>query len=280
MMARESLDWETALKYCRGLNRHYENFTVGSYLFPRRLRPFLQVIYAFARYSDDLADEVGDPEAFHVWMEKVKSLPRTRGDHPLLFALQHTREMLDLPLEPFTDLLAAFARDLEQRPPADWESVLDYCRYSANPVGRLVLLMFGYREEELLAYSDAVCTGLQLVNFLQDVREDAQKGRVYLPENWLREAGIWEEIREGRYSRHWIPVLERVAREAQAFLEQGRPLIRRVSFPLSYELKLFVGGGLQALSLLRRNGFSPDAENRLQPRHKLAVALRSLLGTP
>jgi squalene synthase HpnC len=164
--------------------KHYENFPVGRWGIPPGRRPDIHAVYAFARIADDYADEPeyeGDRLALlDEWGRRLESC-RSGSDHPVFLALGETVNRLALPLEPFRDLLSAFRQDAEGRRYETWNSVLDYCRRSANPVGRLVLLISGQSAPELVPLSDALCTGLQLANFWQDLSVDLRRGRCYLP---------------------------------------------------------------------------------------------------
>src|SRR5215831_12399444 len=194
---------DEAYAYCERLARsHYENFPVGSILVPKRLRKHVYSVYAFARVADDFADEGYETgelteaqrlAALDDWERKLEDCYRGRADHPVFVALAETVKELRLPIQLFTGLLSAFKQDVVKRRYADFEEVLDYCSRSANPVGRLILLLFDYREEGLAELSDCVCTGLQLANFWQDVEVDIRKDRVYLPQNEMARFGVSDD---------------------------------------------------------------------------------------
>jgi len=176
---------ESAREVCRRLAiRHYENFPVGRWGIPAARRPHIHAVYAFARMADDFADEPEYEgkrlELLDDWGRRLESC-RSAPDHPVFLALGDTINRLDLPLEPFRDLLSAFRQDAEGRRYEDWDSVLDYCRRSANPIGRLVLLISGQSAPDRLPLSDSLCTALQLANFWQDLSVDLPRGRCYLP---------------------------------------------------------------------------------------------------
>src|SRR3984885_7542356 len=186
-----------AQQYCRELaESHYENFHVASWLLPKRLRPHFQSIYAYCRISDDLGDEVGSQAQalalLDIWGGQLDACYRGEARHPVFVALRETIRICDIPKEPFADLLTAFRQDQTVTRYASMEDVLAYCRYSANPVGRLVLYACGYRDEERFALSDFTCSALQLANFWQDVREDYQRGRIYLPAADMQRFGVDE----------------------------------------------------------------------------------------
>jgi len=200
-----------AYEACTEMARaHYENFPVGR-LVPKKMQPHVHAVYAFARYADDLADEgyagsakepgardAMTPEerlaALDDWQRQLCSPPGTPGRHFIFTALHETIRELDLPRGLFTDLLSAFKQDVVKRRYANFAEVLDYCRRSANPVGRLVLLLHGKRDEELHLLADHICTGLQLANFWQDVGVDLEKDRVYLPEDDQKKYGVVEDV--------------------------------------------------------------------------------------
>ncbi len=183
----EQLDYEQATRFTRELaQRHYENFSVVSWLLPRRLRDDFRHIYAFCRCADDLGDETGDPqkslELLSWWRRELDFCYDARPRHPVFVALQRTIEQHDIPRKPFDDLIDAFVQDQTVTRYDSWDRLLDYCRRSADPVGRLVLYVCGYRDTQRQQLSDATCTALQLANFWQDVRRDiVERDRVYLP---------------------------------------------------------------------------------------------------
>ena len=181
---RPTLDQARA--YCQRLaTTHYENFHVASWFLPTRLRPHFYSIYAYCRISDDLGDEVGNREQslalLDMWGGELDACYRGEARHPVFVALAETIRACDIPQQPFADLLVAFRQDQNVPRYQTMDDVLDYCRYSANPVGRLVLYACGYREPEMFRLSDFTCTALQLANFWQDVSGDYARGRIYLP---------------------------------------------------------------------------------------------------
>src|ERR1700677_1197248 len=224
---------------CTKLARaHYENFPVGR-LVPRKMQPHVHAVYAFARYADDLADEgyagsakaegardAMTPEerlvALDDWERQLCSPPGTPGLHFIFIALHETIRELDLPLSLFTDLLSAFKQDVVKRRYANFAEVLDYCRRSANPVGRLVLLLHGHREEELHLLADKICTGLQLANFWQDVGVDLEKDRIYLPEDDRAKYAVTEEaLFARRYDDSYQRLLQFQVGRTQEIFDQG-----------------------------------------------------------
>ena len=177
---------ESAHRYCSQLaRRHYENFVVVSRFLPSTLRRHFYHVYAYCRWSDDLADEIGDPglslELLDWWDAELQACYDGDARHPVFIALRETIDLYDIPITPFRDLLTAFRQDQVVTRYRTYEEVMEYCRYSANPVGHLVLYLCGYRDRERQGLADATCTALQLANFWQDVRVDLEKGRIYLP---------------------------------------------------------------------------------------------------
>jgi squalene synthase HpnC len=233
---------------------HYENFPVASHLVPEALRPAVLAIYAFARAADDIADE-GDAApairlehlgAFSAMLDRIE-----RGDTPdeaPFFALAAAIRRHALPLAPFRDLLSAFRQDVLQGRYARYADVLDYCARSANPIGRLLLHLYAVTGTEERRNSDAICTGLQLANFWQDIALDWRKGRVYLPGEDLARFGVTEEqIAAGRCDERWSRLLAFEVERTRDLLESGRALALALPLRLRLELKLVVAGGLRIL---------------------------------
>lgn len=251
-----------ALHYTRWLaTHHYENFHVVSLLLPRRLHQDFYNVYAFCRWADDLGDETGDPrESLRLlewWRAELRALFAGQPpSHPVFVALAETVRRHGLPAEPFDHLIDAFVQDQTVARYRDWDHVLDYCRRSANPVGRLVLLLCGYRDEERFRLSDATCSALQLANFWQDVAVDLGKNRIYLPQHLLARHGCPEE---DLFARRFTPAFRRVMEEAvdfaQALFEQGLPLSRMVDRRLALDIDLFSRGGMKVLAKIRAQNY-------------------------
>jgi squalene synthase HpnC len=250
---------------CTGLAKaHYENFPVGM-LVPREMQPHVHAVYAFARHADDLADEgyagskktdgardaMTPPErvaALDDWERQLHSPPGTPGLHFIFVAVHDTIRKLDLPVSLFTDLLSAFKQDVVKTRYANFSEVLDYCRRSANPVGRLVLLLHGHREEELHLLADHICTGLQLANFWQDVGVDLEKDRMYLPEDERTTYGVTEEsLFAHRADDHYRQLLKFQVDRAQGIFDQGEPLTKKLRGKLRLEIRLTWLGGTTIL---------------------------------
>lgn len=247
-----------AAAYTRWLaTHHYENFHVVSLLLPKRLHQDFYNVYAFCRWADDLGDETGNAEEslqlLAWWRERLRALYQGEPPaHPVFVALAETVERHQLPLQPFDDLIDAFLQDQTVNRYRDWDHVVDYCRRSANPVGRLVLMLCGYRDEERFRLSDATCTALQLANFWQDVAVDLEKGRIYIPQHLMALHGCPEQ---DLLARRATPAFRRVLRDAvdyaQALFEQGLPLARMVDRRLALDIDLFGRGGMKVLEKIR-----------------------------
>ncbi len=246
---------------------HYENFPVGSLLVPRALRPAVIAVYGFARYADDVADE-GDVGA----QQRLAELERLRralagdspGSHPVVWPLYEHIRGHRLRTEEFLALLSAFAQDVTVNRYDDRAAILDYCRRSADPIGHLMLQLFGAASPRNLALSDSICTGLQLINFLQDFALDWSRGRLYLPLAELRAAGLDDAaleaaVRDGRAPPALRALFARQASECAALLESGAPLVRQVPRRLAWELRAILAGGRRILEQLERDGFDPIA---------------------
>jgi len=255
--------------YCQRFLGHYENFTVGSLLFPARLRPGLAAIYAFSRFSDDLADEPGEipPGLPHSamtefrlarldhWTGLVSGLPGTADRHPILAALAATMQTYSLPKQLFLDLLSAFRQDLLAPRHPDRASLLDYCRRSADPVGRLILRLFGHADPERDRLSDCICTALQLANFWQDLSRDLAVGRCYLPLDELEPLSLTPDLDSLRAgSDRLLPVLQSLSGWTADLFDEGQALLDRVPWRLRLELRLFLGGGRAILAEVDRRG--------------------------
>jgi phytoene synthase len=238
---------------CRRLaSRHYENFPTASYLVPRDKRGALAAIYAFARYADDVADEPGVEnrlEKLADWRDKLAACFAGKIDHPVFLALQDSAERFRLSRQNFENLLRAFESDVVVSRHPDFTSLLAYCTCSANPVGRLVLELFGYHDPRLFELSDNICTALQLTNFWQDVVVDFSRDRVYLPqEDMTRFNYSLDDLRAGRSDARWRELLAfEIARTRELF-ERGRGLPEEVQPKLRTQLRLTWLGGTEILS--------------------------------
>jgi len=250
-------------QYCERLaSEHYENFPVASRLLPARMRPHIAAIYAFARTADDFADEPGraDRERLRLlddWLSRLHTPPGAiaRDDH-VFRALHETIRVCQLPMSLFEDLLSAFRQDVTTKRYADWADVMDYCRRSANPVGRLVLRVAGYDDPRLDAASDAVCSALQLTNFWQDLERDWLIGRLYVPAEERDPVGAKEsDLDARRLTPAWHAALAASARRTRELFAAGRPVCDAVSGRLRWELRLTWLGGSRILDKLERYDF-------------------------
>jgi squalene synthase HpnC len=247
--------------YCRRLaRRHYENFTVASWLLPRVLRPHFDNVYAYCRWADDLADEAGDPARsltlLDWWEAELRACYRGQTRHPVFTALAQTIAQFRIPADPFLDLLVAFRQDQRTTRYETFEELLDYCRCSANPVGRLVLYLGECHTPERLPLADAICTGLQLANFCQDVARDWQRGRIYLPQADCRRCGYSEAMFAGRQCNDaFRRLLAAQVDRAEQWLRRGMPLIKLLPQQLRFDVALFAHGGLAILEAIRRQDF-------------------------
>jgi squalene synthase HpnC len=265
--------------YCRRLaTQHYENFTVASGLLPRRLRQHFCNVYAYCRWADDLADETDDParslELLDWWEAELLACFAGRATHPVFVALRRTIEEFALPPEPFRDLLVAFRRDQTQTRYATMADLREYCRYSANPVGRIVLHLGRCYSEETAALSDENCTGLQLANHWQDVARDYQRDRVYLPQEDLAAFGVHEaDLELSRAGDSFRELMQYEVQQAEAYFNRGQTLVSSVSRELRLPVALFVGGGRAILQQIRRQQFDVLAR---RPRVSRGQKLRLL----
>ncbi len=243
------MELEEAYRYCQKLaGEHYENFPVASALLPRKLRPHVAAIYAFARIADDFADEEANLEKLLHWRQQLFRSLQGEYSHPVFRALHHTIRKFDLPVSWLDDLLTAFRQDLEKNRYFRFSELLEYTRYSANPVGRIVLWLFGYREPKLMEYADQITTGLQLVNFWQDLSVDIPRNRLYIPREWLEKWDIKEDdILRRVVSPHFPELMREVYYHTVPFFHRGRRLLPHLSGRLKMEIKLTVAGGMAIL---------------------------------
>lgn len=261
---QEEKTWslDEAFAHCEAIARaHYENFPVGSWLLPREKRKYLWAIYAFARTADDFADEPSYVDSLRLpllenWEGQLLQCMWRKPQHPIFIALQHTIDTFRLPVEPFQDLVTAFKMDVVVDRYQTFDDLLAYCRCSANPIGRLVLLVFGYRQPELHEFSDSICTALQLTNHWQDVAIDYVKGRVYLPLDEMAAHGYTlERLAAGVSDDAFRRLMADQAAKTRALFDAGRPLLREVGRDLAFELRLTWLGGVTVLDRLDAVGY-------------------------
>jgi squalene synthase HpnC len=248
--------------YCARLARtHYENFSVASWFLPGRLRQDFFNVYAYCRISDDLGDEVGDRAAslalLDAWQRELDACYESTPKHPVFVALSETVRLHDIPKHEFSDLLIAFRQDQSVTRFETFDDLLAYCRYSANPVGHLVLYLCGYRDAERQHLSDFTCTALQLANFWQDVSVDYGKGRIYLPLDSLRRFGVTEdEIARDQNTPGFRRMMAFEVERARNWFRQGLPLVGRVDRELGIDLDLFSRGGMEILNAIEKQDFA------------------------
>jgi squalene synthase HpnC len=257
----QAVSIDEARAYCRRLaESHYENFTVVSRMFPRKLHQHLCNVYAYCRWADDLADEritAAEPLMLLDWWEReLDAAYAGEARHPVFVALAETIREFDLPRHPLADLLTAFRRDQLQTRYETLTEVLTYCEKSANPVGRIVLALGRSLDEENARMSDSICTGLQLANFWQDVKRDYDAGRIYIPQDVCRQHG-WDDRRfaAGEFDREFQEMLRPLVHDAEARLASGAPLIEKVDRDLRVPVRLFIGGGRSVLAAIRRRRY-------------------------
>jgi len=240
---------------------HYENFHVVTFLLPKRLHQDFYNVYAFCRWADDLGDEIGDPnESLRLlswWRDELYAMYEGNVRHPVFVALEGTARKHDLPAQLFDDLISAFEQDQRVTRYRNWQELFRYCRCSANPVGRLVLRLCGYADENRDRLSDATCTALQLANFWQDVTVDMEKNRVYLPLDLLERHGYSVEELQGRW---FTPAFQAAMKEAvdvaRALFLEGLPLLETVNRRLAFDLGLFSRGGLRILDKIEHQKYN------------------------
>ena len=276
---------EEARAYCERLAKsHYENFSVATWFLPKRLRQHFYNVYAYCRISDDLGDEVGNPqqslELLDQWEGQLNSCYAGSPKHPVFVALRETVEQFSIPKYEFSDLLVAFRQDQTVSRFETFDDVLGYCRYSANPVGHLVLYLCGYSDAGRQQLSDYTCTALQLANFWQDVFVDYSKGRIYLPLEDLRRFGVTgDDIAQRRATPQFVAMMKFEVERARDWFERGLPLVKMMNRELAVDLELFSRGGQEILNAIERQGFDVLRSRPVisKPR-KLMLVLRAAMG--
>jgi squalene synthase HpnC len=252
---------DEARAYTRWLaTNHYENFHVVSLLLPKRLHQDFYNVYSFCRWADDLADEMGDAaESLRLlewWREELDALYRGHATHPVFVSLLPTIEKHAIPRQPFVDLIRAFVQDQTVTRYRDWEELYGYCRYSANPVGRLVLYLCGYSDAGRQRLSDATCTALQLANFWQDVTMDLLKDRIYIPLDIMERHGYSEaDLFARRFTPEFREVMREIVVRARELFLEGLPLVGQVDRRLALDIDLFNRGGMRVLDKIERQDY-------------------------
>jgi len=271
---------DDAQKYTRWLaTHHYENFNVVSWLLPKELHQHFYNVYAYCRWADDLGDEIPDGnravELLDWWERELNACYEDKPSHAVFIALRETVLAQDIPKQPFADLLKAFRQDQFVKRYENWDAVIDYCVYSANPVGRLVLYLCGYRDAERQHLSDATCTALQLANFWQDVSRDLEKGRIYIPLDIAASHEVSEaDIVAKRFTDAYPRLMKELIARTRVLFNEGMPLAKMVDTRLSIDLEMFSRGGLAVLDAIEASGY-----NTLQHRPSIGKAKQAgLLG--
>ena len=264
LMEKLPANWcspDAAQKYTKWLaTHHYENFNVVSWLLPKELHQHFYNVYAYCRWADDLGDEISSKdralELLAWWEQELDACYEGRPSHPVFVALRETVIAKDVPKQPFADLLKAFRQDQVVKRYPGWDAVLDYCVYSANPVGRLVLYLCGYRDEARQRLSDATCTALQLANFWQDVSRDLEKGRIYIPLDRAAAHGLSEQdIVEKKFDQRYVSLMKELIEYTRGLFEKGMPLSKMVKGKLSVDLAMFSRGGVAVLNAIEEMGY-------------------------
>ena len=275
---------EQAMLWCKQLaTTHYENFHVTSLFLPKRLRPHFYSVYAFCRTSDDLGDEVGDTKTATRLLTEWRAMLHEcfehpeQSRHPVYVALQPTIKACELPIDPFDDLITAFAQDQVYTRHESLQTLEEYSKYSANPVGRLVLLLSGYRDEAMMRLSDDICTGLQLANFYQDVVTDwVDRRRRYLPADVMKRFGVTDaQIESRRFDANYRAMMKFLVADARTRLERGEKITTLVERDLATTLRLFVRGGSAILDAIAAQDYDTLQD---RPVVTKAVKLRLLGG--
>jgi len=253
---------EQAFRKCEEIAfRHYENFPVASYFIPKAKRKYVAAIYAFARTADDIADEEGLRDETRLqtlseFEQKLQDCTACKASDPVFVALAETIARFDLPTRYFLDLLTAFRMDVEKKRYANWNELLTYCSFSANPIGRLILHVFSYDGVDRLRAADAICTALQLTNFWQDLSIDVRRNRIYLPLEDMKKYGCTvEDVLQQRPNESFRSLIQHEVEKTALLFEEGRPLLDSVGRDIGFQLRLTWLGGMRILQKIQRNKY-------------------------
>lgn len=291
----DKLDYDKAVAFTHDLVRaQYENFTVISWLLPKRLRDHFANVYAFCRWADDLGDETGDRdrslELLAWWRKELQACYNDQPRHPVFVALLPTIKQCDIPIKPFDDLIKAFEQDQRIVRYQNWDQVVDYCTRSADPVGRLVLYLCGYRDEERQQLSDRTCTALQLANFWQDVRRDIlERDRIYVPGDELAKNGLThDDLVEAAHDRTplspekhaaYAATIKGLVDKTWPLFKEGHGLWPMIARDVRYDIQLFSLGGEAIMRLIERGGYHTlDRRPKLNKFGKAKLMGRALFG--
>ena len=276
---------QEARAYCERLAKsHYENFLVGSIFVPKALRPHFYNVYAYCRISDDLGDESGGPDnalpLLDWWQEELDACYAGQPRHPVFVALSETNAKFGIPKQPYDDLLKAFRQDQKVMRYRTYEDVLGYCKYSADPVGRLVLYLCGYSDPEQQRLSDATCTALQLANFWQDVARDHDIGRIYLPLEDMERFGVTEQdIADRRFSPAFAELLKYECNRAKGLFEEGLKLCPMVDKRMRLDIEMFSRGGMEIIRRIEAQNYDVLTSRPAIPKSRqIAILLSRLAG--
>lgn len=283
---------EESRQYCRHLARsHYENFVVVGFFTPPLLRPAFEAVYAYCRWADDLGDETGDSEQslalLDWWDTQLTELYAASGSnpmHPVFVALKPVIEQFEIPDTPFRDLLAAFRQDQAVTRYTTFADLQGYCRKSADPVGELVLRLFGQATSENLELSGRICSGLQLANFWQDVTRDYEKGRIYIPQAVMTQFHVDEaDIAERNPTEAFCSMMAELVSRTRDMFDQGRPLQARLPGRVGLAIRLFHAGGVETLNAIAKQKYDvltrrPRIGKMTQSRLMFQILVRSVCG--
>jgi len=272
-----------AFQYCQVLAKsHYENFPVASRFIAAKKRKYVWALYAFARTADDFADEIKDPQEslnrLADWDEKLDAAIKGTPEHPIFIAIKKTIEDCQIPPSLLHDLVSAFRMDVTKKRFGTFEELLYYSRYSANPIGRLVLLIHGYQNEEQFSWSDKICTALQLTNFWQDVTRDNLKDRIYIPTDFMSkyqysESDLFNKI----YNPRFANMLKELVEKTEALFYEGLPLITSLDKKLKFEIKLTWHGGMHILNKIKQLNYNVLEERpKIKFKDKIAILSKAM----
>lgn len=285
MLTQPDSQTQKAYQYCLEIVRsHYENFPVASLLLPRTLRQPIAVIYAFARSADDFADEgqLSEQqrlEKLNAYSQQLEALGKTQATDPIFIALKDVINRHQLPLPLFNDLLTAFKQDVTKKRYANFTEVLNYCQHSANPVGRLLLHLIHQATPENLQRSDAICSALQLINFLQDIHQDYdENNRIYFPQDEMLQWGVNETmIKQQQSDDAMRSLVNQQLQRAKTMMLSGAPLGNRIPGRFGLQLRMMINGGLQVLKLLENQQQNVFSRPRLNTRDWFTIVFNSLI---